>query len=87
MREPHEYLKGKTVAMIFDKQSTRTRTSFQAAVAHLGGQSFYMRQDELQLSRGEPIRDTARVIDRYCDGLFIRTASQEDGRRVCHGKS
>jgi ornithine carbamoyltransferase len=75
--EPHEYLKGKTVAMIFDKQSTRTRTSFQAAVAHLGGQSFYMRPDELQLARGEPIRDTASVIDRYCDGLFIRTSSQE----------
>ena len=77
MGEPHEYLKGKTVAMIFDKQSTRTRTSFQAAVAHLGGQSFYMRPDELQLARGEPIRDTASVIDRYCDGLFIRISGQE----------
>jgi len=77
MGEPHEYLKGKTIAMIFDKQSTRTRTSFQAAVAHLGGQSFYMRPDELQLARGEPIRDTASVVDRYCDGLFIRTSSQE----------
>jgi len=77
MGEPHEYLRGKTVAMVFDKQSTRTRTSFQAAVAHLGGQSFYMRPDELQLARGEPIRDTASVIDRYCDGLFIRTSSQE----------
>ena len=77
MGEPHEYLKGKTVAMIFDKQSTRTRASFQAAVAHLGGQSFYMRPDELQLARGEPIRDTASVVDRYCDGLFIRTSSQE----------
>ena len=77
MGEPHEYLKGKTIAMIFDKQSTRTRTSFQAAVAHLGGQSFYMRPDELQLARGEPIRDTASVVDRYRDGLFIRTSSQE----------
>jgi len=77
MGEPHEYLKGKTLAMIFDKQSTRTRISFQAGVAQLEGQSFYMRPDELQLARGEPIKDTARVIDRYCDGLFIRTSSQE----------
>ncbi len=77
MGEPHEYLKGKTVALIFDKQSTRTRLSFQAGMAQLGAQSFYMRPDELQLARGEPIKDTARVIDRYCDALFIRTSSQE----------
>jgi len=77
MGEPHEYLKGKTVALIFDKQSTRTRISFQAGMAQLGAQSFYMRPDELQLARGEPIKDTARVIDRYCDALFIRTSSQE----------
>ncbi len=75
--EPHEYLRGKTVAALFEKQSTRTRTSFQAGMAHLGGQSFYMRPDELQLGRGEPIKDTARVIDRYCDALFIRTYGQE----------
>jgi ornithine carbamoyltransferase len=77
MRAPHEYLKGRTVALIFEKPSTRTRISFQAAVAHLGGQSFYMRPDELQLTRGEPIKDTARVIDRYCDALVIRTYGQE----------
>ncbi len=77
MGEPHEYLKGKTVAMIFEKPSTRTRTSFQAGVAHLGAQSFYMRPDELQMARGEPIKDTARVIDRYCDALVIRTFAQE----------
>lgn len=74
--EPHEYLKSKTVAMLFEKPSTRTRTSFQAAVAHLGAQSFYMRPDEMQLARGEPISDTARVIDRYCDALVIRTFGQ-----------
>lgn len=73
--EPHEYLRGKTVALIFEKHSTRTRTSFQAAIAHLGAQSFYMRPDEMQLARGEPIKDTARVIDRYCDALVIRTAT------------
>lgn len=76
-REPHEYLKGKTVAVVFEKPSTRTRTSFQAAIAHLGAQSFYMRPDEMQLSRGEPIKDTARVIDRYCDALVMRTFGQD----------
>jgi ornithine carbamoyltransferase len=76
-REPHEYMNGKTVACIFEKPSTRTRTSFQAAIAHLGAQSFYMRPDEMQLGRGEPIKDTARVIDRYCDALVIRTFGQE----------
>jgi len=76
-REPHELLKGRTIAMVFEKPSTRTRTSFQAAIAHLGAQSFYMRPDEMQLSRGEPIKDTARVIDRYCDALVMRTFGQD----------
>jgi len=76
-REPHEYLKGRTVAIVFEKASTRTRTSFQAGIAHLGAQSFYMRPDEMQLSRGEPIKDTARVIDRYCDALVMRTFGQD----------
>jgi len=76
-KEPHEYLKGRVIAMIFEKPSTRTRVSFQAAVAHLGGQSFFLMPTQLQLSRGEPIRDTARVIDRYCDALVIRTFGQE----------
>ncbi|MBL7065650.1 MAG: ornithine carbamoyltransferase [Anaerolineae bacterium] len=74
---PHPHFSGRTAAMIFEKASTRTRTSFQAACAHLGVDSFYMRPDEMQLSRGEPIKDTARVIDRYCDVLFIRTFGQE----------
>jgi ornithine carbamoyltransferase len=76
-REPHEYLRGKTIAIVFEKPSTRTRTSFQAAIAHLGAQGFYMRPDEMQLARGEPIKDTARVIDRYCDALVMRTFGQE----------
>ncbi|HOL17446.1 MAG TPA: ornithine carbamoyltransferase [Bacillota bacterium] len=76
-REPHALLPGRTVCMIFEKQSTRTRVSFQAASAHLGMQSFYMRPDEMQLGRGEPIKDTARIIDRYCDALVIRTFGQE----------
>jgi ornithine carbamoyltransferase len=73
----HPHFPGRTAAMIFEKASTRTRTSFQAACAHLGIESFYMRPGEMQLSRGEPIKDTARVIDRYCDMLFIRTFGQE----------
>jgi ornithine carbamoyltransferase len=76
-REAHQFFPGYTAAAIFEKQSTRTRTSFQAACAHLGMTSFYMRPEEMQLGRGEPISDTARVIDRYCDVLFIRTFGQE----------
>lgn len=73
--EPHEYLKGKTFAALFEKPSTRTRNSFQVGAAHLGAQAIYIRPDELQLSRGESLKDTARVLDRYYDGLFIRPAS------------
>jgi len=83
-REPHASLVGRTFAMIFEKKSTRTRTSFQAGAAHLGAQSFYMRPDEMQLGRGEPIKDTARVIDRYCDGLFIRTYDQSIVEEFAH---
>lgn len=76
-KEQHALFVGRTAAALFEKQSTRTRTSFQAACAHLGMMSFYMRPQEMQLGRGEPIKDTARVIDRYCDLLFIRTFGQE----------
>lgn len=75
--EVFEPLRGRVFAMIFEKKSTRTRVSFQAGVAQLGGTTLYMSPDQMQLSRGEPIRDTARIIDRYCDGLFIRTYGQE----------
>jgi ornithine carbamoyltransferase len=77
MKEPHEYLAGRTVAMVFEKHSTRTRFSFQAGIAHLGAQSFYATPDVMQLARGEPIKDTARILDRYCDALVIRTYGQE----------
>ncbi len=70
-------LSGNIAAMVFEKKSTRTRVSFQAACTHLRITSLYMRPDEMQLSRGEPIKDTARVIDRYCHLLFIRTFGQE----------
>lgn len=71
--ELHQPLCGKTIAVLFEKQSTRTRVSFQAGAAQLGATSFYLRPDELQSSRGEPIKDTARIIDRYCDALVMRT--------------
>jgi ornithine carbamoyltransferase len=77
MKEPHEYLAGRTVAMVFEKHSTRTRFSFQAGIAHLGAQSFYATPDVMQLARGEPIKDTACILDRYCDALVIRTYGQE----------
>jgi ornithine carbamoyltransferase len=83
-REIRELLPGRTVAVLFEKPSTRTRVSFQAAIAHLGAQSFYMRPDETQLSRGEPIKDTARVIDRYCDALVMRTFGQERLQEFAH---
>lgn len=77
MKQRHEYLAGRTIAMVFEKHSTRTRFSFQAAIAHLGMQSFYSTPETMQLARGEPIKDTARILDRYCDGLVIRTYGQD----------
>lgn len=77
MKESHNYLQGGTVVLIFEKPSTRTRFSFQAAIAHLGMQSFYATPETMQLIRGETIKDTARILDRYCDALVIRTFSQE----------
>jgi ornithine carbamoyltransferase len=76
--EAHDVLKGKTAMMIFKKLSTRTRVSFQAGCAHLGMQSFFTMPEVLQMKRGEPIKDTARVIDRYCDVLFMRTYDQAE---------
>ncbi len=82
--EPHEILKGRTAMMIFEKLSTRTRISFQAGCAHLGMQSFFTMPQQLQMGRGEPIKDTARVIDRYCDVLFMRTFEQERVEEFAH---
>jgi ornithine carbamoyltransferase len=76
--EAHAVLCGKTAMMIFKKLSTRTRVSFQAGCAHLGMQSFFTMPEVLQMKRGEPIKDTARVIDRYCDVLFMRTYDQQE---------
>jgi ornithine carbamoyltransferase len=73
----HMPLKGKTLAMIFDKPSTRTRVSFEAGMAQLGGTTIYLERGQTQLARNEPMADTARVLSRYVDGLVFRTFAQE----------
>ena len=70
--------KGKTLAMIFEKNSTRTRVSFEAGMFQLGGHALFLSGKESQIGRGEPIEDTARVLDRYCDGIMIRTFGQDE---------
>jgi len=73
-----QFLSGKVVGLLFEKPSTRTRASFEAAIYQLGGQAMYLRADELQLARGEPIRDTARVLGSYLSGLVIRTYDHQN---------
>ncbi len=72
-----DLLAGKTLALIFEKASTRTRTSFEVAIHHLGGQTMFMTPRDCQLGRSEPIKDTARVLSRFVDGLVIRTFGQD----------
>ncbi|MEG2000704.1 MAG: ornithine carbamoyltransferase [Evtepia sp.] len=74
----HPLLQGKTLAMIFSKNSTRTRASFEIGIYQLGGHGLYLSGKESQIGRGEPIEDTARVLSRYCDGIMIRTFAQEE---------
>lgn len=81
---PHEYLKGKTLAMIFQKASTRTRVSFEVAMYHLGGFPMFLSKNDLQMGRGEPIKDTARVLSRYVDGIMIRTYSHKEVEELAH---
>lgn len=77
-RIAHPYLAGKTLGMIFQKSSTRTRVSFEVGMYQLGGQALFLSSRDLQIGRGEPVEDTARVLGRYLDGIMIRTYSQKE---------
>jgi ornithine carbamoyltransferase len=83
----HKLLDGKTVALIFEKASTRTRVSFEVGVFQLGGHGLFMSSGTSQMGRGEPIKDSARVMSRYCDGVMIRTFSQEIVEEFAHYSS
>ncbi len=75
---PHKHLEGKTLGMIFQKCSTRTRVSFETGIYQLGGQPLFLSSNDLQIGRGEPVQDTARVLSRYVNGIMIRTFEQNE---------
>ncbi|MBR3685449.1 MAG: ornithine carbamoyltransferase [Clostridia bacterium] len=78
----HHHLKGKTLGMIFTKASTRTRVSFEVGMYQLGGNALFLSGNDLQIGRGEPIEDTARVLSRFLDGIMIRTFKQDDVEKL-----
>ncbi|MBQ8921433.1 MAG: ornithine carbamoyltransferase [Oscillospiraceae bacterium] len=75
---PHPHLAGKTLGMIFQKASTRTRVSFETGMTQLGGYPLFLSANDMQIGRGEPVQDTARVLSRYLDGIMIRTFAQQE---------
>ncbi len=81
---PHNTLKGMTLGMIFQKASTRTRVSFETGMYQLGGHALFLSSKELQIGRGEPVQDTARVLSRYVNGIMIRTFEQEEVENLAH---
>ena len=83
----HHHLKGKTLGMIFTKASTRTRVSFEVGMYQLGGSALFLSGNDLQLGRGEPIEDTARVLSRFLDGIMIRTFKQDDVEKLAKHSS
>jgi ornithine carbamoyltransferase len=85
--EPHELLPGRTLGMIFQKPSTRTRVSFEVGIYQLGGTGLYLSAGDLQLGRGETIRDTATVLSRYLDAIMIRTFAQADVEELAENAS
>lgn len=79
---PHRFLEGQTLGMIFEKASTRTRVSFEVGMFQLGGSALFLSSHDTQLGRGEPIKDTARVLSRYLDGIMIRTFAHETAEEL-----
>lgn len=84
---PHKLLEGKTLAMIFEKSSTRTRVSFEAGMFQLGGHALFLSRDELQMGRGETINDTAKVLSTYVDAIMIRTFEHRIIEELAEGAS
>ena len=80
----HKLLAGQTLGMIFQKASTRTRVSFEVGMYQLGGQALFLSSRDLQIGRGEPVEDTARVLSRYLDGIMIRTFAQKEVEDLAH---
>src|SRR3989475_10685257 len=80
--EPYEPLRGKSLAMLFEKASTRTRVSFEVGMTQLGGHALFLSPNDLQIGRGETISDTARVLSRYVDGILYRAFKRENVQEV-----